>query len=90
MWLCAIGEPTRLAIIRALAADGSRAMDIAKACGIEMVAASHHLVVLKRAGLVTSQRDGRNQVYVLVGAEVTADRLELTHPSGITVTIPLG
>jgi DNA-binding transcriptional ArsR family regulator len=89
-WLCTIGEPTRLAILRHLSAGGMTVTEIARACGAEIVNISHHLNIMKQIGLLTAERDGRFQRYTLVGAKTTATLLELTHESGIRVVIPLG
>ena len=34
-------------------------------------------------------KDGRMMIYSLVGASVTGGLLELTHPTGVMVTMPL-
>jgi ArsR family transcriptional regulator len=89
-WLCAIGEPTRLAILRHLTAGSMTVTEIARACGTEIVNISHHLNIMKTIGLLSAERQGRFQRYTLVGAKTTATLLELTHESGIKVTLPLG
>ena len=86
----AFGEPTRLAIIRHLAAGEQTVTKLAEACKVEIVNASHHLRILKDSGLVTAERDGRFRVYGLVGGTVTGTTLALTHASGAKVEIPLG
>lgn len=88
-WLAAIGEPTRLRILRALAAGEKPLLQLAKAVGAETDNVVHHKA-LRAAGLVGSERRGRNPAYALAGGEVGAAGLELTHPSGVRVTIPLG
>jgi DNA-binding transcriptional ArsR family regulator len=69
-----------------------RVLEIAKACGIEMVNVSHHLVTLKNAGILAWERDGQFRLYRLVSAVAVATgaHLALTHESGIRVEIPLG
>jgi ArsR family transcriptional regulator, nickel/cobalt-responsive transcriptional repressor len=54
------------------------------------VDASHRVLALKKAGLVTGRKDDRFVRYTLVGATVSAKALELTHASGIVVALPLG
>ncbi|MBP3957570.1 winged helix-turn-helix transcriptional regulator [Gemmata sp. G18] len=88
-WLIAIGEPTRLALIRALVAGEKTVTNLARELGVEIVNISHHLSVMKDAGLVTVERDGRFMIYALVGAAVATGRLELTHPSGLQLRVPL-
>jgi hypothetical protein len=53
------------------------------------VNASHHVLALKKAGLVTGRKDNRFVRYTLVGAAATAARLELAHASGPIVAVPL-
>ena len=88
-WLAALGEPTRLAIIRALATGVKTVTQLATACDEEMVNVSHHLSVLKDGGLVSVERDGRFMLYSLVGAKATGGALELAHTSGVKVKVPL-
>ena len=88
-WLAAIGEPTRLTIIRTLAIGEKTVTELAKACKSEVVNVSHHLGVMRTAGLVKCDRDGRFMRYSLLGASATATELELTHPSGTRTIVPL-
>ena len=88
-WFAALGEQTRLALVRALATGQHTVTQLAAAVRTEMVNVSHHLKLLKQAGLVSSERDGRNVIYSLVGAKALGTVLELTHPSGAKVTLPL-
>jgi DNA-binding transcriptional ArsR family regulator len=89
-WLAAFGDPTRLAIMRALATGEKTVTKLAVACEVEMVNVSHHLGLLKDSDLVTVERDGRFMRYSLVGATVSGTTLTLTHASGAKVVIPLG
>lgn len=89
-WLVAIGEPTRLRLLAALAAGEMSVVELCRACDLEPVSASHHTQLMKAAGLVAAEREGRTTRYRLVGAEVAAGALELAHASGVRVTIPLG
>jgi len=88
-WVGAIGEPTRLSILFLLTTGQQTVTRIATALRVEIVNISHHLKLLKQAGLVSSEKDGRMMIYSLVGAKVTAGMLELSHPSGVKVTLPL-
>ena len=89
-WIAAIGEPTRLAFIRFLATGEKTVTELAKMCNTEIVNASHHLGVMRVAGLVEADRDGRFMRYRLLGATANAAVLELVHPSGLKVVIPIG
>lgn len=58
--LAALADPTRLAIIRQLAAETETcACDFTSCCAVGQPTVSHHLRVLREAGLVTSERRGQ-------------------------------
>ncbi len=58
--LAALADPTRLAIIRQLAAEiETCACDFTEGCQVGQPTVSHHLRVLREAGLVTSERRGQ-------------------------------
>lgn len=61
----ALGDPTRREILRALRAGDMTAGDLGALFPLTAASVSHHLSVLKEAGLVTAERDGRNIVYSL-------------------------
>lgn len=64
--LRALGDPTRREILRALRDEGDlSAGDIAGRFPITAASISHHLNVLREAGLVQSERQGRSIVYAL-------------------------
>jgi ArsR family transcriptional regulator len=72
--LAALAEPTRLAIVRQLAASAETcACDFTSCCDVGQPTISHHLRVLREAGLVTSERRGQWIWYRL--APETAERL---------------
>src|SRR5450759_2025483 len=57
--LAALADPARLAIVRQLAADGAVcACDVAPAAGLSQPTISHHLRVLREAGVVRGERRG--------------------------------
>jgi ArsR family transcriptional regulator len=57
--LQAIAEPTRLAIVRQLAADGEVcACNFTDCCGVSQPTVSHHLKVLREAGVISGERRG--------------------------------
>jgi ArsR family transcriptional regulator, arsenate/arsenite/antimonite-responsive transcriptional repressor len=79
----ALADPVRLRMLSVLATvpDGAVcACDLAEPIGRSQPTVSHHLQVLKRAGLVTAQRDGKNIWYVVVPA-LDALREVLSVPS---------
>jgi len=72
--LAALADPTRLAIVRQLAADTETcACDFTSCCDVAQPTVSHHLKVLREAGLVTSERRGQWIFYRL--APDAAERL---------------
>jgi ArsR family transcriptional regulator len=67
--LGALADPTRLSIVRQLAAAGRSgvicACDFVECCDVSQPTISHHLKVLRGAGVVTSERRGTNIYYAL-------------------------
>lgn len=72
--LAALADPTRLAIVRQLAQETETcACDFTSCCDVGQPTVSHHLRVLREAGIVTSERRGQWIWYRL--APETAERL---------------
>jgi ArsR family transcriptional regulator len=66
MLLSALADPVRLSIVRQLAAaDDVCACDFTECCAVSQPTISHHLRVLREAGVVVSERQGTNIVYSL-------------------------
>ncbi len=64
--LSALADPVRLSIVRQLAdADCVCACDFTECCTVSQPTISHHLKVLREAGVVVSERQGTNIVYSL-------------------------
>lgn len=63
--LHALGEPSRLLLIARLVRGTACVKDLAAAVGQKMVNVSHHLGVLRDAGLVTVERRGRHRFYAV-------------------------
>lgn len=63
--LRALSDPTRREILRALRKRDMAAGEIVALFPITGASVSHHLSVLKEAGLVQSAREGRSIVYSL-------------------------
>jgi DNA-binding transcriptional ArsR family regulator len=58
----ALGDPTRLAILSRLAAEGDMTVqEIARPFPMSLPAISQHLKVLERAGLISRGRDGQKR-----------------------------
>jgi len=88
--LHALADPTRLAIVHQLAADGQVcACDFTSCCDVSQPTVSHHLKVLREAGVVTSERRGTWVDYRLapdVAARLGAIARDLV-PGGL---VPVG
>lgn len=64
--LKAVADPDRLRIVNLLLLEGPRNVgQIAKALGEEVVNVSHHLGILRQAGIATNTKQGRYVVYSL-------------------------
>jgi DNA-binding transcriptional ArsR family regulator len=63
--LRAVADPDRLRIIQCLRTGPRYVGDLAKVLHIEAVNISHHLQVLRHAGLVESEKEGRFVLYRL-------------------------
>src|ERR1700712_4098968 len=63
--LQAIAEPNRIRIIDCLLTGEKNVTELAKLLGVEIVNVSHHLGVLRQAGLVEDKKDGRFVIYSL-------------------------
>jgi rhodanese-related sulfurtransferase/DNA-binding transcriptional ArsR family regulator len=68
----AMGHPARLELIDLLAQGECPVEPLAAAAGLRLSTASAHLQTLKRAGLVSTRRDGTRIVYSLAGDDVAA------------------
>jgi DNA-binding transcriptional ArsR family regulator len=65
MTLGALADPTRRAIVAALAVGDARVTDLARPFPITLNAVSKHLQSLERAGLVRRRRAGREHWFAL-------------------------
>jgi DNA-binding transcriptional ArsR family regulator len=61
--LAALAEPTRLRIVYHLARKPHHVSELAELIGIPMVNLSHHLGVMRQAGLLRDEKEGRRVVY---------------------------
>lgn len=75
----ALGDPVRLRLLSLLASGGEVcACDLVEPVGRSQPTVSHHLKVLKEAGLVTATRRGANIWYAVVPEQLAALRTVLT------------
>ncbi len=63
--LVALADPTRRALLQRLARRAHRAGELAAGFAISRPAICKHTRVLKKAGLITARRHGREQIYEL-------------------------
>jgi DNA-binding transcriptional ArsR family regulator len=93
--LAALAAPERLKIVRLLADGAHTVTEITTALAIKPLNVSHHLTVLKTAGLIAGQKKGRFVLYSLrpgvleeaVAAGVPQDALNL---GCCQIVLPLG
>jgi ArsR family transcriptional regulator len=75
----ALSDPLRLKLLRVLPHDGKRCAfcvcDLAKKLGISQPCLSHHLNILRNAGLVRFQKEGCS-VFYFVDRERMMERLD--------------
>ena len=64
-YLKALGDPTRLRIVKSLQSGALTVSDIAELLEIDITSVSHHLRVLYHAAITTTQRDGKYIYYSL-------------------------
>ena len=78
----ALADPVRLRLLSLLANDGPVcACDLVEPVAKSQPTVSHHLKVLSEAGLVTSERRGRNIWYAVVPGALEALRAALAPTS---------
>jgi ArsR family transcriptional regulator len=84
--LSALADPTRLALVRELAGSSETcACDLTTCCDVRQPTVSHHLRVLREAGIVASERRGQN-IYYWLTPETSARLAELARglvPGGL-------
>ena len=61
----ALAAPQRQEILRLVRDEALSVGSIAKSCGASQQAISHHLQILKDAGLVDMRQDGRRRLYAV-------------------------
>jgi len=61
----ALSDPTRRTMLERLRAGDLNAGELAEGLPMTKASVSHHLNLLKQAGLVRVRRQGQNQVYTL-------------------------
>lgn len=77
--LQAMAEPNRIRIIDALRTGQKNVTELAKILNVEIVNVSHHLGVLRQAGLVQDEKHGRFVVYSLHPSHFSNDNSKATY-----------
>src|SRR5580704_4879937 len=83
--LAALAEPTRLQIAYHLASGPHHVSQLAELVGAPMVNMSHHLGVMRQAGLLDDEKQGRKVVYRFRPSIFTAGG-----DSGVLCTLAIG
>lgn len=68
--LSLIGQPARIQILLIIGEQEACVCHLEAVLGMRQASISQHLMVLRKAGLVTAHRDGRNIFYRLARSEV--------------------
>ena len=68
--LALIGQPARIQILLGISSQEACVCHLEAVTGMRQASISQHLMVLRKAGLVTPNRAGRNIYYRLVHAEI--------------------
>jgi DNA-binding transcriptional ArsR family regulator len=74
----ALGDPTRLALVHRLSTEGALSVTaLTRGTRISRQAVTKHLGVLARAGLVESERSGRERLWALAPGQIDQARRAL-------------
>lgn len=85
-----LGDPTRLAIVRRLAAGPARVVELVQAVGLAQSTVSKHLACLRECGLVDSEPVGRASLFRLTQPaliDVLASAQTVLDATGHVVTV---
>ncbi len=81
--LSLIGQPARIQILLTIGEQEACVCHLEAVLGMRQASISQHLMVLRKAGLVTTYRDGRNIFYRLAHLEVIGILQQSAQLSGI-------
>jgi ArsR family transcriptional regulator len=79
-----LGQPARLQILLMLGKGEACVCHLEAYLGLRQATISQHLMALRKAGLVTTHRDGRNIYYMLSNPHL----LDLVHQAAVLLEIP--
>jgi ArsR family transcriptional regulator len=89
--LQALGHPTRLSIVRELTGTSEVcACDFTSCCDVRQPTVSHHLRILKEAGVIESERRGTSIYYRLIPAAAERLRALAGEFLGLQQIVPAG
>lgn len=83
----AVAEPSRWAMVRLLRTRARSVQEVAREVGLSMPVTSRHLQQLRRAGIVTAERQGKS-VYCRLSTPDTAGGRWLARAFGEAATAP--
>jgi DNA-binding transcriptional ArsR family regulator len=81
--LLLIGQPVRLQILTVLGAQEACVCHLEAVLGLRQAALSQHLMILRKANLVSSRREGRNIFYRLANPDLLVSLRQLGSAAGV-------
>jgi DNA-binding transcriptional ArsR family regulator len=88
--LSLIGQPARIQILLIIGTQEACVCHLEAVLGMRQASISQHLMVLRKAGLVSPQRNGRNIFYHLTHPEVIAILQQSAQLSGVNPDVLRG
>jgi DNA-binding transcriptional ArsR family regulator len=85
--LLLIGQPVRLQILAALGVQEACVCHLEAVLGLRQAALSQNLMILRKTGLVSSRREGRNIFYHLVNPDLLAALRQLGSAAGANLEL---
>jgi len=82
--LAHLGQPARIQILWIIGAQAACVCHLEAVLGMRQASISQHLMVLRKAGLVSADRDGRNIFYHLTRPEVVVFLQQAAQLAGIS------
>lgn len=79
VFLKALADPQRLKLVQCLQEGPRSVTELAEQLDDELRNVSHHLGVLRSAGLVESRREGRQMIYTLLPSVLRSSRSSKEH-----------
>jgi DNA-binding transcriptional ArsR family regulator len=82
-----IGQPVRLQILTALGIQEACVCHLEAVLGMRQAALSQHLMILRKANLVISRREGRNIFYSLANPDLLVSLRQLGSAAGVDLNM---